>query len=77
MNSAKCNGHCKTCRLLGVCPEDAVFCDACGETIEPDCGVEVETEIVVCGRHCKKQVKVCQECYEKYYLSDYLDDLNF
>lgn len=74
---AKCNGHCKSCCLLGACPEDTTHCDACGEEIEPGCGVEVETETVEHGRHTRKTVTVCRECYEKFYLSDYLDDLNF
>lgn len=74
---SRCSGQCKTCCLLGACPEDTVFCDACGKSVEPDCGVEVETEIVEHGRHYKKTVIVCQECYEKFYLSDYLEELNF
>lgn len=74
---AKCNGHCKSCLLLGECPEDITRCDACGETIEADEGVEVETEVVQHGKRLSKTVVVCRECYERFYLSDYLDDLNF
>lgn len=73
----RCNGRCKSCNLLGECPEDVEYCDACGEEIEPGCGVDVETEIVEHGRHYKKTVTVCRECYERFYLSDNLDDLIF
>lgn len=73
----RCNGRCKSCSLLGECPEDTVHCDACGKGIEPGCGVDVETEIVERGRHYKKTVAVCQKCYERFYLSDNLNDLIF
>ena len=73
--NSKCDGHCKSCQLLGECPEDTTHCDACGETIEPGCGVEVETEGVEHGRHYPMTVTVCQECYERFYLSDNLNDL--
>lgn len=73
----KCNGRCKSCRLIGSCPEDAVYCDSCRNEIESGEEVEIETEIVEHGRHYKKLVPVCHECYEKFYLSDNSEDLIF
>ena len=73
----KCNGRCKNCNLLGECPADVVRCDTCGEVIEPGDGVEVETEEVYRGRHYPKTVEVCRGCYERFYLSDNMEDLIF
>lgn len=71
----ECSGQCKTCNLLGECPEDASFCDACGEEVETGYGIEIETEVIERGKHCKKMAVVCRDCYERFYLSDYLEDL--
>ena len=76
-NMKKCNGHCKTCLMLGACPSDSIHCDTCGCEIEPGEEIEVETEIVEHGRHYKMNVPVCRECYEQFYLSDNLEDLFF
>jgi len=77
MNKTKCNGKCRSCTLLGQYPSDLPLCDSCGREIEPGEGVEVETEIVKNGQHYRKTVTVCCECYERFYLSDYSDDLIF
>ena len=71
----KCNGQCKTCCMIGLCPEDLIKCDACGCDIEAGEEAEVETGIMRHGRYYKKTVSVCRECYEQFYLSDNSDDL--
>lgn len=74
---SKCNGHCRSCLYLGACPSDIVHCDVCKCEIEPGEEIEIETEIVEHGRHYKKTVLVCRECYEQFYLSDNSEDLIF
>ena len=74
---SKCYGNCKSCLYLGACPSDIVHCDVCKCEIEPGEEIEIETEIVEHGRHYKKTVLVCRECYEQFYLSDNSEDLIF
>lgn len=52
---SKCNGHCKSCRCIGVCPSDIIHCDACECEIGPGEEIEIEMEIVEHERHTRKQ----------------------
>lgn len=74
IKTVMCNKHCKTCRIIGECPEDIQRCADCGTEIISGEGVEVETESID-GRHRSITVTVCRECYEEYYLSANSNDL--